>query len=102
YDTATNGGPGAPGGACQGSQTSACNVAQGRLYLFSGATGALLARIDDPAPQAGVNFGFQDVAPFSPGDVNGDLFADVYGNGFQQIGPTGLAEGGRAWVFDGK
>ncbi len=102
YDTATGGGPGVPGGSCQGAFTSACNTAQGRMYLFSGANGALLARIDDPVPQALAKFGFQDAAPLSPGDVNGDRVAEIYGNGFEQNGPNGLASAGRAWVFDGK
>lgn len=69
------------------------NDRQGRLYVFSGKDGSLLLKIDDPAPQAGAGFGFQDVSPLSPGDVNRDGYADVYGNGFTQ---------GRAWVFNGK
>ncbi|HET7486425.1 MAG TPA: integrin alpha, partial [Acidimicrobiales bacterium] len=48
----------------------------------------------------GATFGFQDAAPRSPGDVNGDGFADVYANGFQQNGPTGNAQG-KGWVFNG-
>ncbi|MDQ6838922.1 MAG: FG-GAP-like repeat-containing protein, partial [Actinomycetota bacterium] len=77
------------------------SVGQGREYLFSGATGALLARIDDPVPQAGATFGFQDAAPNSPGDINGDGVPDIYANGFGQDGPTGAGQG-RAWIFDGK
>jgi len=71
------------------------------MYLFSGRSGNLLARIDDPVPQRGASFGFQDAAPLAPGDVTGDGRADLYANGFEQNGPTGPAEG-RAWVFDGK
>jgi hypothetical protein len=74
---------------------------QGRMYVFSGANGALIRKIDDPVPQASAYFGFQDAAPLSPGDVNSDGYADIYGNGFRQNGPGGQAEGGRAWVFSG-
>lgn len=74
--------------------------AQGRMYLFSGATGELLRTVDNPAPQPGAFFGFQDVAPQSPGDLDGDGRADLYGNGFLQNGPAGPGQG-RAWVFDG-
>ncbi len=74
--------------------------AQGRMYVFSGRTGELLQTVDNPAPQPGAFFGFQDVAPLSPGDLNGDGRADLYGNGFLQNGPAGPGQG-RAWVFDG-
>jgi Ca2+-binding RTX toxin-like protein len=72
------------------------------MYLFSGdENGKLLARIDDPDPQAGAVFGFQDAAPLSPGDVNGDGRADLFANGFAQDVGTSTNEG-RIWVFDGK
>ncbi len=77
----------------------------GRMYLFSGRTGALLLKIDNPTQQAGSSFGFQDAMPGAPGDVNGDGFADVYGNGFAVDNPAHGAEGvaeGMAWVFNGK
>lgn len=77
------------------------NGAAGRLYLFSGRTGAVLSRIDNPNPQPGAFFGFQDAAPRAPGDVNGDGRADIYANGFSQDGPGGRAQG-RMWVFDGR
>jgi hypothetical protein len=86
---------------CGAPEPNGCLEGQGRMYTFSGATGALLQRFDDPIPQAGATFGFQDAAPLSPGDVNRDGFADVYANGFGQNGPTGEGEG-RAWVFNGK
>ena len=89
------------GGICGTPEPNGCNEGQGREYLFSGKTGALLLRIDSPEPQAGAVFGFQDAAPNSPGDVNGDGSADVYANGFLQNGPTGAGEG-RAWVFNGR
>ncbi|MDQ3632266.1 MAG: FG-GAP-like repeat-containing protein, partial [Actinomycetota bacterium] len=78
-----------------------CNAGQGALHLFSGQTGAPLARIDDPTPEAGATFGFQDAAPLSPGDVNGDGRADLFANGFGQDGPQGESQG-RIWVFNGK
>lgn len=87
---------------------------KGRMYVFDGANrpqyqdaaGNPKPRLKiDPPPtteeKGGVLFGFQDVAPLSPGDVNGDNSADIYGNGFDQDGPTGAAEG-RGWVFNGK
>ncbi len=82
-----------------------CNAGQGAMYLFSGdENGKLLARIDDPAPQPGAFFGFQDAAPLSPGDVNGDGRADLFANGFRQDGPgpDSPRSEGRIWVFDGK
>ncbi|MDQ4134287.1 MAG: FG-GAP-like repeat-containing protein, partial [Actinomycetota bacterium] len=78
-----------------------CLAGVGAMYLFSGANGAVLARIDDPAPEAGATFGFQDAAPLSPGDVNGDGRADLYANGFSQDGRAGESQG-RMWVFDGR
>lgn len=60
----------------------------GRMYLFSGKDGTVLLRIDDPESQAGAFFGFQDAAPDSPGDVNGDGAPDLYAHGFQQAGPA--------------
>lgn len=67
------------GGLCGTLEPNGCNELQGRLYLYSGATGQLLRKIDSPSPDPNTVFGFQDVAPFSPGDVNRDGRADVYG-----------------------
>jgi Ca2+-binding RTX toxin-like protein len=94
YDTAT-------GGPCANPAAPTCNRGQGAVYLFNGASGALIRRTDDPAPQPGAIFGFQDAEPLAPGDVNGDGRADYYANGFSQHGPTGLDTAGRAWVFSG-
>jgi len=91
-------GAGAP---CGAPEPNGCNEGQGRVYVFSGRSGALLRRIDDPAPQAGATFGFQDAAPLTPGDVDGDGVPDIYGNGFLQNGPAGDGDG-RAWIFSGK
>lgn len=102
YDNGPNGATG-PSTACDPpSPGPTCMVGQGRMYLFDGKTGALIRRIDDPAPQTGATFGFQDVTPFDPGDVNGDGVPDIYANGFGQDGPRGLSGAGRAWVFSGK
>lgn len=73
----------------------------GKILVFSGKTGEQLLAIPDPQPQQGADFGFQDAAPLSPGDVNGDGAADIYGNGFLQNGPAGPGQG-TAWVFDGR
>ncbi len=73
---------------------------KGRMYVFSGATGGLIRAIDAPQRKVGGNFGFQDAAPLSPGDLNGDGHDDVYGNGFDHDGPAGPSQG-RAWVFSG-
>ncbi len=80
---------------------SSLDDGRGKMYVFSGKTGRLLHSIGVPSGQEGAFFGFQDVAPLTPGDVNGDGFADLYGNGFLQDGPAGEAEG-KAWVFDGR
>jgi len=81
---------------------------QGRMYVFdgtgsgSGGSGGLISRIDDPMPQPAAFFGFQDVTPLSPGDLNGDGKAEIYGNGFLQTDPqSAQPTSGEAWVFDG-
>ncbi len=76
----------------------------GRMYVFDGASGNVALRIDDPEPQAGATFGFQDVPPNSPGDVNADNVPDLYAHGFGQNGPApaNLRLQGRGWVFSGK
>ncbi len=91
-------GSGAP---CGDPEPNGCNEQQGRMYVFSGQTGKLLLKIDNPQPQAGARFGLQLVEPLAPGDVDGDGTADIYGNGFAQNGPAGAAQG-RAWVFNGR
>ncbi len=98
----------APGAAaCGPNDAPTCTQRQGRIYVFSGRDGSLLRKIDDPVPQTGALFGLQYTAAGAPGDVNGDGFADIYGNGFMQNGPSRgggapLQWEGRAWVFSGK
>ena len=78
---------------------------EGQIWVFSGRTGQLLLTIPNPSPvRSGGStriFGLQIVAPGSPGDVNGDGKADIYGNCFSCAGPTGTAGEGRAWIFSG-
>jgi hypothetical protein len=81
------------------------NNNSGAMYVFDGAGGGVRHRIDNPEPQSGsfpngAFFGFQDVAPLSPGDVTGDGLADLYGHGFLTDGPAGSGQGA-AWLFDG-
>lgn len=76
-------------------------TAPGRMYLYSGKDGSLLRRIDSPEPQPSALFGLQIVEPLAPGDVNGDGFADLYGNGFVHTVGSNAAQG-RSWVYDGK
>jgi len=94
FNTVTN-------GPCANPAEATCNKGQGAEYLFNGATGALIRRTDDPNPQAGAVWGFQDAEPLAPGDVNGDGRADYFANGFVQNGPTGQDSPGRAHVFSG-
>ena len=94
YDTATK-------GPCANLTAVTCNRGQGAEYLFNGATGALIRRSDDPVPQSGATWGFQDVEPLAPGDLTGDGRAEYFAHGFGQNGPNGEDTGGRSWVFNG-
>jgi len=74
---------------------------QGRIYVFSGADGSVLTRIDQPDPgDTRSFFGLQDTDRFTPGDVTGDGVPEIYGSGFA-LDKNGLNSAGRAWVFDG-
>jgi len=57
-------------------------------------------RIDSPAPEPGSYFGFADVAPFAPGDIDGDGIPEIYASAFDATGPAGEKQG-RAWLFNG-
>ena len=75
----------------------------GRIWVYSGRTGNLLFRIDNPAPAEVRIFALQIVEPGAPGDVNGDGAADIYGNGFSHTPPPGPGAGpGRGWIFSGR
>ena len=87
--------------------TDSCNERQGRIYIYSGKDGSLLRKLDNPIPQTGSLFGLQKVDAGAPGDIDGDGFADLYGNAFQQRGPSrdGAAPlnfEGQAWTFSGR
>ncbi len=76
---------------------------RGRMYVFSGEDGSLLLTIESPDPQEGALFGFHEAAPLSPGDVNGDGRADIYGDGWLRDTPATAGTGeGKAWIFDGQ
>lgn len=73
------------------------NPDQGRVYVFNGATGALLLTLDDPTPQFAANFGF---AVAGMGDLDGDTIPDLL------VGAPGqTADGnsgqGQAFIFSG-
>jgi hypothetical protein len=73
------------------------NRGQGRVYVFSGATAAMIRALDDPDPQANAYFG-RSVA--SLGDVNGDGVPDVaVGAHDQQV--NGIEHVGRVYVYSG-
>ncbi|MEJ7803606.1 MAG: integrin alpha, partial [Candidatus Limnocylindria bacterium] len=77
----------------------------GRMYLYSGSTGNLLATLDQPVPGGITNssfWGLQDVENGSPGDVTADGVPDIFIGGFLQPGANGESGAGRAWVFDGR
>lgn len=69
----------------------------GRLWIFSGRTGALLRTIDHPAPQAGAQFGFWSAAP---GDVSGDRVPDFATSASRQA-VGGTTRQGQVYVFSG-
>ena len=73
----------------------------GRIYIFSGADGSVLSRIDQPDPDDSAFFGLQDLDRGGPGDLNADGVPELYGTGFIQNGPAGDSAG-RSWVFDGR
>ncbi len=75
------------------------NPEQGRVYLFSGATGLLLGTLDAPSPQASKRFGMG----LATGDVDGDGRADILvGSGYLvHPSPGWTINQGRAYVFSG-
>ena len=69
----------------------------GRVYLFSGRTGALLRAIEPPFPQANAKFGFWDA---NLGDVNGDGTSDYAISASSQV--IGGATLGQVYVYSGR
>ncbi len=84
------------GTPCGTPEPNGCIERVGRIYVFSGATGQVLRRIDHPFPETGAGFGFQDVTPYSPGDVTGDGRPDIFGSASNE----GRFEG-EGYVFNG-
>jgi len=72
-------------------------VRAGQAYLFSSATGNLLATLQSPNPQQGGMFGWS--AGGVP-DVNGDGIGDVMVGAYRE-GPASPDESGRAYLFSG-
>ncbi|MDQ6777869.1 MAG: VCBS repeat-containing protein [Actinomycetota bacterium] len=54
---------------CGTPEPNGCNEFQGEAYIFNGATGTLIRRIEDPTPQNAAFFGQYAIAT---GDLNGD------------------------------
>lgn len=75
---------------------SAADGSSGRVYLFSGATGALSRTWTSPNPQGGSYFGHG----LAMGDFTGDGRSDVIASAFREdVGANG--DQGRAYVFNG-
>lgn len=76
---------------------------QGRVFVFSGATGDPLGAVDNPTPQESAKFG---EALVLVGDVNGDGLADLAVGAPRQNGPPLPSGGivaivGRVFIFPG-
>jgi outer membrane protein assembly factor BamB len=74
---------------CAG-ETVGGHVGQGRVYVFSGATGVLLFTLTTPNPQTNADFG----SSVAIADTNGDGHADII------VGAPGEGAG-RVYVFSG-
>jgi hypothetical protein len=76
------------------------NPGQGRAFVFSGRSGALIRRLDDPVPQAGAHFG---IAVAAAGDVDRDGTTDVLvGATNQRLAEPGRpGASGQAFLFSG-
>ncbi|MCP3902163.1 MAG: hypothetical protein GY715_00895, partial [Planctomycetes bacterium] len=73
------------------------NVDQGRVYLFSGMTGALIDRVDNPVPSPNAYFG---VVIETIGLIDGDLVPD-FAVGAHGQDLAGTNEAGQVYVFSG-
>ena len=69
----------------------------GRLFIFSGRSGALLRTIEPPFPQASARFGFWDA---SLGDVDGDGAGDFATSAAGQV--VGGLTTGQAYIYNGR
>ena len=69
----------------------------GRVFIFSGRTGAQLRTIEPPFPQAGAKFGFWDA---SLGDVDGDGAGDFATSAAGQI--VGGLTTGQVYIYSGR
>jgi hypothetical protein len=77
-------------------ETVGMNTAQGRVYVFSGATGAHIRTLNTPNPQIDAHFGIAIAA----GDIDGDGRAEiVVGAPDEDVGMTTVQ--GRAYVYSG-
>jgi hypothetical protein len=74
-------------------------LAMGRAYIFSGASGALIAQLVSPIAQTGGTFG--NSVAWVP-DVNGDGFPDAIVGAPNETGGGQPAGAGRAYVFNGR
>ncbi|TAK67068.1 MAG: hypothetical protein EPO22_03245, partial [Dehalococcoidia bacterium] len=77
-------------------ETVGFNAFQGRVYVFSGATGLLIYTIDTPNPESFASFGISVAA----GDTNGDAKADIIVGSYGET-VAGNSGQGRAYVFSG-
>ncbi|MDQ3647379.1 MAG: hypothetical protein M3433_02110 [Actinomycetota bacterium] len=98
----TLGGDGVPDHLVPATSYNPDSTRNGRIYIFSGADGEVLSRIDQPSPDTNGFFGLQDLDRGGPGDLNDDGVPELYGTGFLQNGPNDEDAAGRSWVFDGE
>jgi hypothetical protein len=71
---------------------------EGRVYVYSGATGAELYALDNPGTRGGAFGGAVSVVPDADGDEVVDL---VVGAENDEAGGMGLTNSGRAYLFSG-
>jgi hypothetical protein len=77
-------------------ETVGANAGQGRVYIFSGATGAYVRTLTTPNAQVDAHFGFSIAA----GDMDGDSKDEVIvGAGDEDVATN--VDQGRAYVFSG-